>query len=140
MHQASWSLRRNPESGEDVIAPDGNEALPWRSPARRVPVTTVDNELSARGWQDVDFLKIDTEGYDLNVLLGASDLLARKGVKVVQFEYNATWAVRPERPLQQRKRLLLSCAGIDSTFCTLGDLAEPNPRAGRVLLRYSNFM
>lgn len=37
----------------------------------------------------IDFLKIDTEGYDLRVLRGANDLLAR--TRFVQFEYNSHW-------------------------------------------------
>lgn len=37
----------------------------------------------------IDFLKIDTEGYELNVLRGFEDFLQR--VQVVQFEYGGTF-------------------------------------------------
>ena len=37
----------------------------------------------------IDFLKIDTEGYELNVLKGFEDALER--VKVIQFEYGGTF-------------------------------------------------
>ena len=37
----------------------------------------------------IDFLKIDTEGYELNVLLGFEDFL--KNINVIQFEYGGTF-------------------------------------------------
>ena len=37
----------------------------------------------------VDFLKIDTEGYELNVLHGFEDFL--KNIKIIQFEYGGTF-------------------------------------------------
>lgn len=37
----------------------------------------------------IDFLKIDTEGYELNVLQGFEDTL--ENVKIVQFEYGGTY-------------------------------------------------
>ncbi len=39
--------------------------------------------------KSVDFLKIDTEGYELNVLQGFGDFLTN--VKVIQFEYGGTF-------------------------------------------------
>ena len=35
----------------------------------------------------IDFLKIDTEGHDLQVLRGARGLLDRRAVRIIQFEY-----------------------------------------------------
>jgi FkbM family methyltransferase len=40
---------------------------------------------------DIDFLKIDTEGYDLKVLKGAESLLKRGRIRFVQFEYILYW-------------------------------------------------
>jgi FkbM family methyltransferase len=37
----------------------------------------------------IDFIKIDTEGYELNVLKGFEDFLAN--VKIIQFEYGGTY-------------------------------------------------
>jgi FkbM family methyltransferase len=42
-----------------------------------------------RGIESVDFLKIDTEGYELHVLHGFGDWLNR--VRVIQFEYGGTF-------------------------------------------------
>jgi FkbM family methyltransferase len=39
--------------------------------------------------QNIDFLKIDTEGYELNVLKGFGDFL--KNIKIIQFEYGGTF-------------------------------------------------
>lgn len=56
----------------------------------RVAVNTLDllvSELSIDG--DIDFLKIDTEGHELEVLKGCADLLAARRIRVVQIEFNA---------------------------------------------------
>jgi FkbM family methyltransferase len=39
--------------------------------------------------KNIDFLKIDTEGYEMNVLQGFEDFL--KNVKIIQFEYGGTF-------------------------------------------------
>ena len=58
--------------------------------ARDVPMVTLDDELLAEDFP-VDYLKIDTEGYDLNVLKGAARLLRAGRVRFIQFEYNSHW-------------------------------------------------
>jgi FkbM family methyltransferase len=57
-----------------------------------IDVRKLDDELSTRGVDHVDFLKIDAEGHDFFALLGAEGHLARRAIGVVQFEYNAPWA------------------------------------------------
>jgi len=42
--------------------------------------------------KSIDFLKIDTEGYELDVLLGFGDYL--KSVKIIQFEYGGSFLDR----------------------------------------------
>lgn len=62
-----------------------------------VEVTTLDDFLAARDIGCVDYLKIDTEGYDLNVLKGARRALAEGRIRVIQFEFvaaNITTGVR----------------------------------------------
>ena len=39
--------------------------------------------------KNIDFLKIDTEGYELNVLKGFEDFL--ENIKIIQFEYGGTF-------------------------------------------------
>jgi FkbM family methyltransferase len=63
---------------------------PGETVVKQVPIVTLDQELMALDC-NVDFLKIDAEGYDLKVLKG-SELVLRKGrVRFVQFEYNSNW-------------------------------------------------
>lgn len=58
---------------------------------RQVAVVTVDDELARLGLDQLDFLKVDAEGFDLHVLRGARGALARRAIGVVQFEYNEPW-------------------------------------------------
>lgn len=60
---------------------------------RRVPLVTLDDEIGRRGWERVDLLKIDAEGYDMRVLLGAQRLLQTQRIGALQFEYNRGWQI-----------------------------------------------
>lgn len=58
---------------------------------RRCPVTTVD-QLVAEGIARPDLLKIDVEGHEKAVLLGARNLLGgSEAPTMIQFEYGGTW-------------------------------------------------
>jgi len=52
-----------------------------------VEVTTIDAYMAVAGIERVDFLKIDTEGFDINVLRGAKQALSRGAIKAIQFEF-----------------------------------------------------
>ena len=54
--------------------------------AHQVQVTTLDAYMAQAGVTAIDLLKIDTEGFDLAVLRGARDALARRAIKAIQFE------------------------------------------------------
>lgn len=56
-----------------------------------VRLCRLDDELSQRRIADIDVLKVDAEGHDFFVLLGAETYLAARRIKLVQFEYNAFW-------------------------------------------------
>ena len=56
-----------------------------------VEVTTLDRLWSARDGGPIDLLKIDAEGYDGKVILGARALLERGAIDVIQFEYGVTF-------------------------------------------------
>lgn len=51
-----------------------------------VNVTTLDKFVKDHGLTEIDFLKIDTEGADYEILKGGMDII-KSGVKVIQFEY-----------------------------------------------------
>jgi FkbM family methyltransferase len=56
-----------------------------------VEVTTLDDFADAHGIERIDFLKIDVEGHERDVLRGAARRLARAEIGVVQFEYGGTY-------------------------------------------------
>ena len=51
-----------------------------------VPIETLDTFCAREGVEHIDFLKIDTEGHDLEVLKGAMGMLDRKAISAVQVE------------------------------------------------------
>jgi FkbM family methyltransferase len=79
-----------PEAGErsSFVKGTSNQGRP-----KQRLLTTIDAELSARDVTSLNFLKIDVEGYDLHVLRGAREYLARRAIGFVQFEYNVEWAL-----------------------------------------------
>jgi FkbM family methyltransferase len=54
-----------------------------------VELNTIDNLFG--NLPTIDFIKIDTEGNDFNVLKGASNLLEQEKIKYIQFEYGDNW-------------------------------------------------
>lgn len=55
-------------------------------------VRRLDKVLLEHGMNQVDFLKIDAEGFDSRVLKGAIGLISNRAIKTIQFEYNSMWA------------------------------------------------
>ena len=53
---------------------------------RTVQATSLDDYCKSRGIERIDYLKIDVEGAECDVLQGASSLLARQAVGTIQFE------------------------------------------------------
>jgi FkbM family methyltransferase len=51
-------------------------------------MTTIDNFCRAHQIQYVDFLKLDTEGNELDVLSGAGQFIAADKIGIIQFEFN----------------------------------------------------
>jgi len=56
-----------------------------------VQLEVLDAFLEKNKIETIDFLKIDTEGNDFNVLLGAKNALKNKAIKIIQFEFNETY-------------------------------------------------
>lgn len=59
--------------------------------AERVEVRTLDAFVQERRLGQLGMVKIDTEGFDLEVLKGAVGLLTAGQIELVQFEYNWRW-------------------------------------------------
>lgn len=56
-----------------------------------VPVMTLDTYAKDTQIEKIDFVKVDVEGAELAVLEGARDLLERRSIRFLQFEYGDTW-------------------------------------------------
>ncbi len=53
--------------------------------------TTIDNYCQQKAIRRINFLKVDTEGSELDVLLGAKQCLQRGKIDYIQFEYGGTY-------------------------------------------------
>jgi FkbM family methyltransferase len=72
------------------LLPDAQFAVRFhREASKRVEVLVrQDKFCSDRGIKQIDVLKIDTEGFDFDVLKGASSMLAQQAIKFIYFEFN----------------------------------------------------
>jgi FkbM family methyltransferase len=105
--------------------------------ARTVEVVTLDQELSRLEIDHVDLLKIDAEGFDLNVLRGARDSLAAGRIEALQFEYNAPWALAGAT-LAAASALLRDC-GFELFALREGQLRTVDPARIGELFAYANY-
>ena len=58
---------------------------------QEITTDTIDRFCASRHIERVHFIKIDTEGHDLDVIRGAQGMLAMRKIDVLQFEYNYRW-------------------------------------------------
>jgi Methyltransferase FkbM domain len=63
----------------------------YHSPLRTfiVDMTTLDDFCSGAKIDNIDFLKIDVEGGEFDVLLGAQEMIARRSIAIIHFEFNS---------------------------------------------------
>jgi FkbM family methyltransferase len=55
-----------------------------------VTITTLDAYCKTSGVAAIDYLKIDAEGHDLQVLRGGAEMIRRRAVRTIQFEYGSS--------------------------------------------------
>jgi len=77
---------------KDYIAFHDRKFLPDAQPTCELPIKRADEYVAKHGIESIDFLKIDVEGFELDVLLGFGDFL--KNIKYIQFEYGGTYSDR----------------------------------------------
>ena len=75
-------LPASPGAGRFLVAPG---ALDPRERAT-VRLITLDGYAAANGVDEIDFLKLDTQGYELRVLEGARALLERQAIPLISLE------------------------------------------------------
>lgn len=105
---------------------DGNLEVSHMSTQGRlvVPCVTIQDIMTCMGWNDIDFLSIDTEGNELRIL-SAIDF-TRNTIRVITFEHNDHWGAPQQAQKQAITKLLthhgyahLTEAGVDSIFTKL---------------------
>jgi FkbM family methyltransferase len=78
----------DPVAGNNTLQPLSSDPS---AETMAVDCVALDDYCSEAGIDRIDFLKIDTEGNDHNVLLGAAGLLRAGHIACVQLEYNHRW-------------------------------------------------
>ena len=122
-----WTTRaRRPlaDYGIDVPPPSAED----------VPATTIDLYCEQNGVGVIDLLKIDVEGAELQVLLGAERALRERRVRCVTFEFGQTTFDMGNSPAEIED--LLGRAGYRVRNLIDGDAAFPG-REGAQFARYS---
>ena len=103
------------ESQVNSLVQDAPYAVHRRSqPGRRIAVrsTTIDEFCSEQKFERIDILKIDTEGFEFEVLKGARNLLYGRKINFVYMEFNS---VHPQAGMTQA-----ALAPIDEFLFSLG--------------------
>lgn len=98
--------------------------------ACQVPVRTVDEYLAQHQISRIDLLKIDVEGYELRVLEGARQSLAKGSIRAIYFEYFEKWLRRYQPPAHLLE--FLQSMGYDVCFCRQSDLASRRGAPARI--------
>jgi FkbM family methyltransferase len=76
------------QTGNSAIS---NEHSDLAGEAITVTLATLNQFVQDHQIDQIGLVKVDTEGNDFNVILGAQDMLAKGRIAVLQFEYNWRW-------------------------------------------------
>lgn len=68
-----------------------HKSVGFKGYSEKIQVTTPQKFIDLNNINYVNFVKIDVEGHDFNVLRGLENLLRTSSVDVIQFEYNHRW-------------------------------------------------
>ncbi|HWR78176.1 MAG TPA: FkbM family methyltransferase [Thiobacillus sp.] len=79
---AQLSLNENSELNELVRSEQ------FVGASETVPLVTLDASMDSYGWKDIDFMKIDAEGEEANILRGGANFLATES-PLIQYEIKA---------------------------------------------------
>jgi FkbM family methyltransferase len=79
-------LIENTHSGMSSFLELGPDGFGQKKSACRVPVTTLDEYCASYAVKQIDILKVDTQGFDLEVLKGGQELMAAKRIRLIYLE------------------------------------------------------
>jgi FkbM family methyltransferase len=103
-----------------------------------VKTTTIDSELSRLKIDYLDYIKIDTEGFDLKVLKGAINSIINNKIGFIQFEYNTAWSVLGSTLLEAHE--ILEGNGYKVFLIQPNGLYSYNVRKNGEFYAFSNFI
>ena len=85
-----YTYKSNPESEHASIIKNVMMELhhPENIATHEIELTDVDSFCERNDIQKIHFMKIDTEGYELEVLKGAAGMIRKGAIEVIQFEFN----------------------------------------------------
>ena len=104
-----------------------------------VQLETLDHFTSEHQIHQINFLKIDTEGNEMNVLLGAKDLLEKQAIDIIQFEYGGTY-LDSKTTLHQVYSYLQSHGYTIYRIASFGLIEIPTWRQALENYAYSNYL
>jgi FkbM family methyltransferase len=81
-------IKYHPGRNESSSIHVGATHLPWAYELIDAKVLTGSEYCIQKGISRIEFLKIDTEGHDINVLHGFSEFIENEYISMIQFEYN----------------------------------------------------
>lgn len=105
MGDRSGTLKLYINSGASELSSVYSESDNGALQTEEVPIVTVDTYCEQKGIAFVDYLKIDVEGHEFAVLRGAAEMLRRRRIRFVQFEYGS-WYISAKVFLRDVFRLL----------------------------------
>jgi FkbM family methyltransferase len=81
--------RHNGNTEHSTLYPEVIEELHRKSKSGlEIELGTLDDFLDRNGLEEVDFLKVDTEGHEIHVLRGAAKAIRSLRIGIIQFEFN----------------------------------------------------
>ncbi|MCX5921929.1 MAG: FkbM family methyltransferase [Candidatus Dependentiae bacterium] len=105
----------------------------------RVKTKTLDSFCQEQSIEQIDFLKIDTEGSELNVLKGSSLMLKKGAIKTIQFEYGGAY-LEAKATLKEMFDQLIACHYIIFRIIPNGLIATAEWSIALENYRYSNYL
>lgn len=104
--QGSERMARQGSTTTHFVMREGDEQAPSGSTVESIAMATLDGFCSEQGIAQIDYLKIDTEGSDLDVLLGGARMLGEQRVAVVEVEAGMSPSNKRHVPFERLKAQL----------------------------------